>query len=203
MIRGDNFPSNRHPNWEWIGIRDVPSTDRTAETLLAVLGYDSIEGLTDDIPYGGAVLDVGSGESPFFDIIAASRPDIRAVKFDFSYSNSIPDGTGLENLLHVAGDMRQMPFKEESFDWIFSYWALSYLIDKERSAVMEGLHALVKPGGKLSVGPVYDSNSGFIIPEVARTIVKHPSVDPSEWIAETAVKIRDHPECLFLPPLEK
>lgn len=182
----------------------VPVSGRTADELARVIGYQDMSALSESIPNNGVIMDVGSGKSNFLSVLSSLRPDITAINFDFAYKNNDLDLTSNlspENLHYIAGDMRQMPFKEESFDWVVSYWALSYLVQEKRIIVLNRLYDLVKPSGRLSVGPVYDLNSGFIIPEVAKTITKEPGKSYTEWISDTTSRIRDHSENLFVPPL--
>ncbi len=48
----------------------------------------------------------------------------------------------------VAGDGRKLPFKDSTFDYVFSYSVLQHLPKNEASDVLKEIHRVLKPGGK-------------------------------------------------------
>ena len=57
-----------------------------------------------------------------------------------------------------VGDMHKMPYKNDSFDVIFSGWVLAYS-DKQEKALKEMVRVL-KPGGYVAFGQGYDKSFG-------------------------------------------
>lgn len=189
--------------WDYIDEAEVPSTNRTTDDLLLRLGHENLDQLTATLPHRSVILDVGGGKSPFFRDIAEARPDISSIIIDYNYPKNLPDDyeSGPGNLTYVAGDMRALPFEPESFDWIFSNWAISYLFDEEREEVFGDLYRLTKPGGKISVGPFYVDQPGLLPPENVKTFIKGVDVDDSNiasWAKEHGRRVRN-PGQLFIP----
>jgi SAM-dependent methyltransferase len=193
--------------WDWISIANIPSSSRDARSLVTALGYDSLNDLLDTIPRGGVILDVGCGRSNFFRTVAVARPDVTAVNYDIKTVKELfgPDHHDLpHNLRYDSGDMRTLPYDAESFDWIFSYWALSYLVDGERRDVLMDFYRLTRPNGRISIGPYYDQSSNAFPPEIAQSFVKGVDVDTNnveEWASgDPAIRIRSL-DSLYIEPL--
>jgi len=138
------------------------TTDRPGEMLARKHGFESMAQLAESLPQNARVLDVGAGASPFGKEVAALRPDITWVNFDYSYQDPAileditKDAPG--NAEYVAGDATKLAetYKPESFDAVFSYWLLPHLSLDDPAPAREAAKAVftvTKTGGLMSVGP--------------------------------------------------
>jgi len=74
----------------------------------------------------------------------------------FNSSEATQKNIDLENVSHKIeihnGDMRQIPFANESFDVIVSSWAIHNLRKKEdRDSVLMEIKRVLKPGGRVAI----------------------------------------------------
>ncbi len=138
------------------------TTDRPAEMLARKHGFESVADLAGSLPPHARVLDVGAGASPFGCEVAASRPDISWVNYDYSYKDPViledVSKDAPENIEYISGDATKLDevFDPESFDAVFSYWLLPHLsIDDSLPAAKtaRAIYGSVKIGGVISVGP--------------------------------------------------
>ncbi|MBP6945818.1 MAG: class I SAM-dependent methyltransferase [Candidatus Pacebacteria bacterium] len=95
------------------------------------------------------VLDLGCGDGR--DSLYFARQGITVEAFDFSES-------GIESLkkknpsikAHI-GDIRNLPFKKNSFDAIYAHLSLHYFSDSETEKIFSKIHAMLKKDGLLFV----------------------------------------------------
>lgn len=138
------------------------TTDRPAEMLAHKHGFESVAQLAEMLPQDAQVLDIGAGASPFGREVAALRPDVRWVNFDYSYQDPAileeVSKNAPANIEHVAGDATKLgeTYDPETFDAVFSYWLLPHLSLDDTAPAKEAARAIftaTKTGGLMSVGP--------------------------------------------------
>jgi Methyltransferase domain len=150
------------------------TTQRSAETLAQLHGFESLDAFVDSLPQDARVLDIGAGVSTFGRDVAKERPDITWVNFDFSYLEErvmqrvTQDPNTPPNLLHIAGDAKNIDgipeLEPESFDAVLSYWLLPHIsLDGKEGAAAIAANAfrLARPGALLSLGPA-DGEKKFL-----------------------------------------
>lgn len=111
------------------------------------LGYDSLYGqeqlekfneLRDLIPKEGLILDLGCGTG----FITEKLGNAIGVDYSFGMLELCPN-----DLIAVCADISNLPFKDSSFDFVFSLTALQDLNDC-KSAVLE-IKRVLKPNGRI------------------------------------------------------
>jgi ubiquinone/menaquinone biosynthesis C-methylase UbiE len=139
----------------------VTGPGRSPDYLARVHGYRSVDELSESLPNGSLILDVGSGLSRFGGAIACANGGIEVVNVDTSYANPqvLDEATAADiplNLRFLEADATQLTtvFGAESVDQIFSYWMLPHLISRgtAQDAII-AMHSVLKVGGSLSIGP--------------------------------------------------
>lgn len=138
------------------------TTERNAELIARMHGFESVAQLAESLPQGARVLDAGAGASPFGKEVAALRPDITWTNYDYSYNDpAILDDVSRDapdNVQYVPGDATRLgsDYESETFDAVFSYWLVPHLsLDGPgpATAAAKGLFVVTKPKGYISIGP--------------------------------------------------
>jgi SAM-dependent methyltransferase len=98
---------------------------------------------------GGTVLEAGCGPGRFTQILAGSGA--RLISFDYSAAvDACRENNGkYSNLTLLQCDIFEMPFKAESFDFVFCHGVLQHTPDPKGAFI--ALAHLVRPGGRLSI----------------------------------------------------
>ncbi len=145
LVPSDGYVNNFSFQWDRHRRTQLDSGDRkeSEETFLLSTG------LTREQLRGKVVLDVGCGMGRYSDV--ASRYDAEVVGIDLSYSiEAAQENLGMRPNVHLAqADLFHVPFRKNSFDYIFSMGVLHHTPDC-REAVM-GLIPFLKEGGTLAV----------------------------------------------------
>lgn len=100
------------------------------------------------------VLDAGSGSGAYARAIARNDPTANVIGVDINpsyvaYSTARATQEGLTNLTFQIGDLRAMPFKDATFDVIWTRYVLYFLPEPER-ALAEFRRGL-RPGGRVVI----------------------------------------------------
>jgi SAM-dependent methyltransferase len=110
-------------------------------------------GFTKEEIKGKLILDAGCGMGRFVEVVKKYGGDI--VGIDLSYAVEAAKANTDADI--IQADILNLPFKENSFDYVFSIGVIHHTADTRKA--FECLSRLVKPGGKLAVW-VY-SNDGW------------------------------------------
>jgi len=99
--------------------------------------------------YGKRILEVGSGAGRFTEIMLAAGAEV--VSFDLSSAVEANRKTNQEkgDVLFFQGDIYNIPFPDESFDFVFCYGVLQHTPDPEKS--FKSIYGKLKPSGKISI----------------------------------------------------
>lgn len=98
---------------------------------------------------GKRILDAGCGGGRYCKVAAEAGASV----FGADHSSAVEKASSLcshlENLRLVQGDLKKLPFPDESFDLAFSIGVMHH--DSDTRAVFDAVARMVKPGGKLAV----------------------------------------------------
>ena len=104
---------------------------------------------------GDGVLDVACGTGSFTrDFARAVGPDGLVVGFDASETMlrravGETNGTGLEQVAYVRGDVIDMPFREQSFDAVCCFAALNLFAEPMKA--LDSMTSMLTPGGRIAI----------------------------------------------------
>lgn len=152
FVKTDNYVDSF--SWEW---------DKHSETLVdslagGTLAHDMFAertGLTQQDIKGKLCLDAGCGSGRFLEVIREFGG--QGVGIDMSYAVDHAHRILGDSVPLVQGDLLNMPFKDGSFDVVFSIGVIHHTSDAHKA--FKNLARLVKPNGILAVW-VY-SNEGL------------------------------------------
>lgn len=104
---------------------------------------------------GAKVLDVGCGAGRFAEIALAAGANVTAIDMSGAVDACKTNLSGHRNLNVVQASIYELPFRDESFDYVYSIGVIQHTPDPER-AVKE-ICKLVRPGGQVGLW-IYDRN---------------------------------------------
>ncbi|MDO8522417.1 MAG: class I SAM-dependent methyltransferase [bacterium] len=95
------------------------------------------------------LLDIGCGDGR--DSLYFAEKGLRVSALDFS-KNGVTNLKSLNsNIKTYVGDIRKMPFGQNSFDIVYAHLSLHYFDDKETDKIFENLYRILKKGGLIFV----------------------------------------------------
>ena len=122
-------------------------------------------GFTPEELRGKLVLDVGCGAGRFLDVASRWGADVVGIDLSFAVEASQANLGGRPNVSVIQADVFRLPFRDETFDAIFSIGVLHHSRDT-REAFLQ-LPQLLKNGGDIAVwlyyyqDKVYNAASDF------------------------------------------
>jgi len=132
---------------------------RTQVTDLAdaIATFQAKTGITSDEMKGKTILDVGCGAGRFTQIAAIFGGKVIGVDMSDSVAVAIANTRQFMNSEIRKADLHNLPFKDNSFDIIFSIGVLHHTPNTRKA--FQSLYRLLKPGGIMAIW-VY-SNEGI------------------------------------------
>jgi len=119
-------------------------------------------------------LDVGAGNGYLAEVVKGSFPSIHATGVDF-VDTALKEATSLDDSKVVNFDEENLPFDDNSFDFVTCLEVIEHLILREHA--LEELYRVVKPGGRVLISV---PNLQFIeyLLALTRGKMPHPAADP-------------------------
>src|SRR5207249_378637 len=153
---------------------DSANNDRSSrDTFVEKTGWPT------DTLTGCTVLDAGCGMGRFAEVCADAGADVHAVDLSRAVEAAAANLCGRPNVWLYQADIMNLPFADESFDFIYSIGVLHHTPDTRTA--FSRLPRLLKPGGRLAVW-VYSSRLRALIgSEVLRLFTPHV---PKRWLLQ-------------------
>lgn len=163
---------------------------------------------------GRQVLEAGSGPGCITNWFATRHPETRFVGVDISHiAVDLARAASPQNAEFHLADLKRLPFRDQSFDFIFSQSVLEHIVGWEDA--LGELYRVLQPGGRFLIrvenGGVKDTRSRayallnylFLRNRVA---VEQPSfrLDPGDWTQhETNFDVQEIPSDVLLSTLRR
>ena len=139
-------------SFEWKIHRRTQLDDETSRasqrSFLQKTGFDLAE------LKGKLVLDVGVGAGRYADVVQTAGAKVVGIDLSFSVDVAFENLSAFENVHLAQADIFALPFRKETFDYIYSIGVLHHTPDA-KAAFMQ-LPPLLKKGGRLAIW-VYDA----------------------------------------------
>lgn len=95
----------------------------------------------------GVFLDAGCGKGRHFHFMRQYTDKVFGMDFTKNSLRDIEDGSEIHKLL--LGDISQIPFKSNSFDYVLAWGIIHYLPQNLIETTIKELYRIIKPGGVL------------------------------------------------------
>jgi hypothetical protein len=176
----------------------IPTTGRKPTYQAKQLGFDSVVDFAASLPQEATVADVGAGLSRLGHEVLAIRPDVRWINIDPCYDDSViraeigtksPDNIEYFPEDIVQGSPRLTSLKGK-IDLVYSYWMLPHLSeesDEPARAACGHMYDLLKPSGKLIVGPIKRPGFGLLSPYRYKGVKQYTKKQPKNDVITDVV----------------
>src|SRR6266511_4943190 len=145
FVSGDSYASSFSEQWKrWATTQfdSVNGTDIFRRRFERYFGeLERLRGLD--------VLDAGCGAGAFLDVVAPYAERVVGVDLSESVESAYASMRSHAGVDVVQGDLVQLPFPEESFDFVYCIGVIQHTSDPE--AAFKSLARMVRPGGTLAV----------------------------------------------------
>lgn len=178
-------------------IAEVYDEERSATS--PELSDDGVPEFLERLDDGSRVLDAGCGSGrPVLELVDRHHDP---VGLDISTSQIAMARERVPAARFAQGDLATLPFEDDSFDAIVSFYAIIHVPKEEHETVLSEFHRVLRPGGELlvSMGAIEEwegHNDGWLDtdaamewsyygPEKCREIVSEAGFEvDEEWIPE-------------------
>lgn len=179
--------------------RQIPTTGRKVGFQVKQLGFTSAKGFASSLPKDAVIADVGAGLSRLGHEVAALRPDITWVNIDPGYKDKGILATASQNLpsnvilldANIVEGFKKLPKPlEHKADLVYSYWLLPHLsLENDQTARKACGHMfeLLKPNGRLVVGPVRHWGLGLLSPFRYKGNAIHSAQDNKDTVISETI----------------
>jgi SAM-dependent methyltransferase len=110
---------------------------------------------------GRLVLDAGCGLGRFSDVVLKYGGRVVAVDLSGAIDAAFENLNGRGDIHFLQADIFKLPFRAESFDFVYSWGVLHHTPDPP--AAFQALPALVRPGGKLMTFVYASYNKAYLV----------------------------------------
>jgi len=126
---------------------------------------------------GKLVLDVGCGTGRFADVVSRAGGIVVGVDLSAAAEVAARNLADRPSVAIYQADVFQLPFKPESFDFIYSIGVLHHTPDCEKA--FKSLVPLLKPGGRISIWLYSSYNKWYRMSDVYRKVTSRL---PAPWV---------------------
>jgi SAM-dependent methyltransferase len=95
------------------------------------------------------VLDAGCGAGRFLDVLAGTRANVVGVDISSAIDAAKENLAGRGNVHFVQASIYELPFREGTFDYVYSIGVIQHTPEPDKS--LRAVGRMVKPGGEIAV----------------------------------------------------
>ena len=159
FVPKENYADNF--GFQWNHFRKT-QLDSSTGTSISAKRYRETTGWTDETLQGKLVLDVGCGAGRFAEITLNSGAELVAVDYSSAVDACRNNLNHNPNLNVVQASVYELPFKPETFDYVYCLGVLQHTPDVHAS--FENLVPQVKSGGEIAVDIYWNNRSRYMWP---------------------------------------
>jgi SAM-dependent methyltransferase len=120
---------------------------------------------------GKLVLDVGCGMGRFSDVASRWGATVVGIDLTSAVDAAYANIGGRDNVHLAQADVFELPFCDETFDFIFSLGVLHHTPDTR--AAFDRLPRLLKPGGRIAIWVYTKTRASYIASDLYRHVTTH------------------------------
>jgi len=145
MVKSDAYVGSFSFEWQR---HNKTQLDREENGKSAQVFYHKA-GLTPGFLKGKRVLDVGVGAGRFADVCQRAGADVVGIDLSYAVESAMQNVGHRQGANIVQADLFDLPFRDESFDLIYSIGVLHHTPDCKRA--FQGLIRFLRPGGTIVI----------------------------------------------------
>jgi len=146
FVESDTYATSFSYEWTRFKMIQLDSANKSGETMT---GFKSITEINPPELTGGVILDAGCGTGRYIEVVAPHAREIFGVDLSESVE-SAQELVGKRGNVHIIqADINKLPFKDSTFDGIYSIGVLHHTPDTRTS--FHKLPPLLKPGGWIAI----------------------------------------------------
>ena len=148
------IPPRELENEAMEGLDEVRAYDGLVQKYLGILHEGFVQTLLNIAPPSGTALEVGTGTGHIAILFAKYAPKYKIYALDLSSDMlkvAIENASvmGVKNVIFFRGDAVSLPFKNNSFDLVFSHNMLHHIIDPH--VALHEMYRVLKKDGALAI----------------------------------------------------
>jgi len=146
FVASDSYTKNFSFEWKrWKRVQlDIYSGNKESENV-----FNTKTSLNKEDVKGKLVLDVGCGAGRFSEVVSRWGGEVIGVDLSYSVDAAFENIGIRENAHFVQADIFNLPFRQETFDIVFSIGVLHHTLNTKKA--FNGIVAYVKQGGRLAI----------------------------------------------------
>jgi SAM-dependent methyltransferase len=145
FVDSDNYAASF--GFEW-NVHPTTQLDHSGSNLSEIT-FREKTGFTPEEVKGKLILDVGCGMGRFVDVVARWGARVVGIDLSSAVDAAFQNIGSRENVTILQADAFHLPFRENSFDMIYSIGVLHHTPDCEKA--FRSLPRLLKPNGKIAL----------------------------------------------------
>lgn len=160
FVSSDNYADNF--GLQWNTFRSTQLDSHSGLNLSARRLWENTRWKREQLA-GKTVLEVGSGAGRFTEILLAAGAIVVSIDYSSAVESNFANNARRGDVLFAQADLYDLPFADESFDFVLCYGVLQHTPDA--ASAYRKIFDKVRPGGKISI----DHYRRFHLPNVWST----------------------------------
>jgi SAM-dependent methyltransferase len=160
FVSSDNYADNF--GLQWNTFRSTQLDSHSGLNLSAKRLWENTRWRPDQVA-GKTVLEVGSGAGRFTEILLAAGATVVSIDYSSAVESNFANNAKRGDVLVAQADLYELPFADESFDFVLCYGVLQHTPDA--ALAYKKIFDKLRPGGKISI----DHYRKFRLPNVWST----------------------------------
>lgn len=146
FVGGPNYTDNF--GLQWNAFRSTQLDSFTGRPITADRFWSNTKWKLEELA-GKTVLEIGSGAGRFTEILLQAGAKVVSLDYSNAVDANFKNNAHKGDLFLIQGDLFNMPFKDNYFDFVFCHGVLQHTPDPEKA--FYAIEKKLKPGGKISI----------------------------------------------------
>ena len=160
FVSGENYADSF--GLQWNTLRSTQLDSHSGLGLSAKRLWSNTRWKPEDLA-GKVVLEVGGGAGRFTEVLLAAGAAVVSIDYSSAVESNFANNATLGDVLFAQADLYDLPFADESFDFVLCYGVLQHTPDA--ALAYRRIFDKLRPGGRISI----DHYRKFFLPNIWST----------------------------------